>query len=122
MIVVHHENRKVVQLYWDDLSAEAKERLLELFGENGNYDVTFVKGTMTITPASTDSNQGGSSDTTTDDASGNTGSAGNTNTGDTGSGNPPTSDRNVLSFVTLLLAGVAFFVGVIWLTMRRKEA
>jgi len=39
MIVVHHENRKVVQLYWDDLSAEAKERLLELFGENGNYDV-----------------------------------------------------------------------------------
>ena len=39
MIVVHHENRKVVQLYWDDLSAEAKERLLELLGENGNYDV-----------------------------------------------------------------------------------
>ena len=39
MIVVHHENRKVVQLYWDDLSVEAKERLLELLGENGNYDV-----------------------------------------------------------------------------------
>ncbi len=36
---MHHENRKVVQLYWDDLSAEAKERLLELLGENGNYDV-----------------------------------------------------------------------------------
>lgn len=37
--MVYHENRKVVQLYWDDLSAEAKERLLELLGENGNYDV-----------------------------------------------------------------------------------
>ena len=39
MIVVYHENRKVIQLYWDDLSSEAKERLLELLGENGNYDV-----------------------------------------------------------------------------------
>ena len=39
MVVVYHENRKVVQLYWDDLSVEAKERLLELLGENGNYDV-----------------------------------------------------------------------------------
>ena len=36
---MHHENRKVVQLYWDDLSAEAKERLLELLGENGKYDL-----------------------------------------------------------------------------------
>ena len=36
---MYHKNRKVVQLYWDDLSAEAKERLLELLGENGNYDV-----------------------------------------------------------------------------------
>ena len=36
---MYHENRKVVQLYWDDLSAEAKERLLELLGENGNSDV-----------------------------------------------------------------------------------
>jgi hypothetical protein len=39
MIVVYHENRKVVQLYWDDLSPSAKERLLELLGENGNFDV-----------------------------------------------------------------------------------
>ena len=39
MIVVYHENRKVIQLYWDDLSSSAKERLLELFGDNGNYDV-----------------------------------------------------------------------------------
>ena len=39
MIVVYHENRKVIQLFWDDLSSSAKERLLELFGENGNYDV-----------------------------------------------------------------------------------
>ena len=39
MIVVYHENRKVIQLFWDDLSSSAKERLLELLGENGNYDV-----------------------------------------------------------------------------------
>ncbi len=113
--------------------------------ENGNYDVTFVKGTMTITPASTDSNQGGSSGTTDsnqggssastdsnqggssgtttdgDASSGNTGNAGNANTGDTGSGNPSTSDRNLLSFVALLLACVASFVGVIWFAKRRKE-
>ena len=37
--MVYHENRKVIQLYWDDLSPSAKERLLELFGDNGNYDV-----------------------------------------------------------------------------------
>ena len=39
MIVVYHENRKVIQLFWDDLSSSAKERLLELFEDNGNYDV-----------------------------------------------------------------------------------
>ena len=39
MIVVYHENRKVIQLFWDDLSSDAKERLLELLGDNGNYDV-----------------------------------------------------------------------------------
>ena len=39
MIVVYHENRKVIQLFWDDLSSSAKERLLELFGDNGNFDV-----------------------------------------------------------------------------------
>ena len=37
--MVYHENRKVIQLYWDDLSSSAKERLLELLGGNGNYDV-----------------------------------------------------------------------------------
>ena len=39
MIVVYHENRKVIQLFWDDLSSSAKERLLELLGNNVNYDV-----------------------------------------------------------------------------------
>ena len=39
MIVVYHENRKVIQLFWDDLSSSAKERLLELLWDNGNYDV-----------------------------------------------------------------------------------
>ena len=37
--MVYHENRKVIQLFWDDLSASAKEELLEELGENGNYDV-----------------------------------------------------------------------------------
>lgn len=36
---MYHENRKVIQLFWDDLSSSAKERLLELLGDNGNYDV-----------------------------------------------------------------------------------
>ena len=39
MIVVYHENRKVIQFFWDDLSSSAKERLLELLGDNGNFDV-----------------------------------------------------------------------------------
>ena len=39
MIVEYHENRKVIQLFWDDLSSSAKERLLELLGDNGNFDV-----------------------------------------------------------------------------------
>ena len=39
MIVVYHENRKVIQLFWDDLSSSAKERLLELLGDNGTFDV-----------------------------------------------------------------------------------
>jgi hypothetical protein len=39
MIVVYHENRKVIQLFWDDLSSSAKERLLELLGDNRNFDV-----------------------------------------------------------------------------------
>lgn len=37
--MVYHENRKVIQLFCDDLSSSAKERLLELLGDNGNYDV-----------------------------------------------------------------------------------
>ena len=36
---MYHENRKVVQLYWDDLSSSAKERLLDVLRENGNYDM-----------------------------------------------------------------------------------
>ena len=36
---MYHENRKVIQLCWDDLSSSAKERLLELLGDNGNFDV-----------------------------------------------------------------------------------
>ena len=36
---MYHENRKVIHLFRDDLSSSAKERLLELFGDNGNFDV-----------------------------------------------------------------------------------
>jgi len=81
--------------------------------ENGNYDVTFVKGTMTITaPASTDDSQGSSSDTTDTDATGSgsvtdggaSGSAGSTGT--SGGGNPPTSDGNLLLFVALISVAV----------------
>lgn len=39
MIVMYYENRKVIQFFWNDLSSFAKERLLELLGDNGNYDV-----------------------------------------------------------------------------------
>lgn len=39
MIVMYYENGKVIQLFWDDLSSSAKKRLLELLGDNGNYDV-----------------------------------------------------------------------------------
>ena len=38
-MIVYNGKRKVIQLFWDDLSSSAKERLLELFGDNGNYDV-----------------------------------------------------------------------------------
>ena len=39
MIVTEHKTTKVISLYWDDLSASAKERLIEILGDNGNYDV-----------------------------------------------------------------------------------
>ena len=39
MKIEKHESTKVVQLFWDDLSASAKEELLKLLGDNGNYDV-----------------------------------------------------------------------------------
>lgn len=39
MKIEKHESTKVVQLFWDDLSASAKEELLRMLGDNGNYDV-----------------------------------------------------------------------------------
>lgn len=39
MIVTEHKTTKVISLYWDDLSASAKERLTDILGDNGNYDV-----------------------------------------------------------------------------------
>ena len=39
MIVTEYKTTKVISLYWDDLSSPAKERLTEILGDNGNYDV-----------------------------------------------------------------------------------
>ena len=39
MIVTEHKKTRVISLYWDDLSPSAKERFIEIFGDNGNYDV-----------------------------------------------------------------------------------
>ena len=39
MIVTEYKTTKVISLYWDDLSASAKERLTDILGDNGNYDV-----------------------------------------------------------------------------------
>lgn len=39
MKIEKHENTKVVLLFWDDLSESAKEKLLKLLGDNGNYDI-----------------------------------------------------------------------------------
>ena len=33
------EKEKSVKLYWDDLTPEAQQKLLDLMGDNGNYDV-----------------------------------------------------------------------------------
>ena len=30
---------KIVEIYWNDLSSEKQEEILELLGDNGNYDV-----------------------------------------------------------------------------------
>lgn len=38
MIAITHSDHITIQLFWDDLSAAAKVRLLELLGNNGNYD------------------------------------------------------------------------------------
>lgn len=30
---------KTIEIYWDDLTKEKQEEILELLGDNGNYDV-----------------------------------------------------------------------------------
>lgn len=37
-MVVNIDNN-TIELYWDDLTERTKEELLNLWGENGNYDV-----------------------------------------------------------------------------------
>ena len=41
-----------VDLFWDDLSAEAQAELLKLIGDNGNYDV-FPLASINVTPEET---------------------------------------------------------------------
>ena len=28
-----------IEIYWDDLTADKQEEILEAFGDNGNYDI-----------------------------------------------------------------------------------
>lgn len=31
--------RKIIEIYWDDLTDEKKKEIIETIGDNGNYDV-----------------------------------------------------------------------------------
>lgn len=33
------EERKIIEIYWDDLSESKQREILEALGDNGNYDV-----------------------------------------------------------------------------------
>ena len=39
MIVYNRDNATLVDIFWEDLSAEAQTELFNLIGDNGNYDV-----------------------------------------------------------------------------------
>ncbi|MDR2531978.1 MAG: hypothetical protein LBC82_03960 [Oscillospiraceae bacterium] len=40
MVIEKHDNILWADIFWDDLSPITKSELLELMGDNGNYDVT----------------------------------------------------------------------------------
>lgn len=33
------ENEKNIEIFWDDLTEEVQQKILDLLGDNGNYDV-----------------------------------------------------------------------------------
>lgn len=33
------EKRKIIEIYWDDLTESKQKEILDLLGDNGNYDV-----------------------------------------------------------------------------------
>ncbi len=33
------EQRKTIEIYWDDLTESKQKEILDTFGDNGNYDV-----------------------------------------------------------------------------------
>ena len=49
MIIERREGITWADLYWDDLSAEAQNELLNLMGDNGNYDL-FPLASVNISP------------------------------------------------------------------------
>lgn len=38
-VEMHNDNECYLELYWDDLTKEAQDKIIEIFGENCNYDV-----------------------------------------------------------------------------------
>ena len=49
MIIERRDGITWADLYWDDLSADAQEKLLNLMGENGNYDL-FPLTSVNVSP------------------------------------------------------------------------
>lgn len=47
---------KNIEIYWQDLTPEKQQEILEAFGENCNYD-TFPIATLTVNPKDLDSSE-----------------------------------------------------------------
>ncbi len=41
-----NRNEYEISLYWDDLTKETQEELLQVLGDNGNYDVVPISSFM----------------------------------------------------------------------------
>ena len=49
MIVEERDNEVWAELFWDDLISKTQKELLNLMGDNGNYDV-FPIATINVSP------------------------------------------------------------------------